>query len=81
MLENRMIIIRSDTVGSIDMRLVSRPTNTCVGIDNYWLIAKGAIGPFPAPLMRFVGTDEGWAHSRYNAAVDAACACYGLSSS
>ena len=71
-----MNIIRSDTVGSVDMRLVSRSTNTCVGIDNYWLLAKGAVEPFPAPLMRFVGTDEGWAHCRYNSAVEEFHAIY-----
>ena len=71
-----MIIIRSDTVGSVDMRLVSRPTNTCVGIDNYWLLADGLPGPISAPLMRFVGTDEGWAHCRYNSAVEEFHAIY-----
>ena len=37
-----MKIVRSDTVGQVDMRLVCRPTNTCVGVNNYhiWVSFK-----------------------------------------
>lgn len=67
-----MKIIRSDIVGSIDLRLVRRPTNTAAGVDNFHLYANGIAGGFPAPIVRFLTTDPVIALQRYRDAVEAA---------
>ena len=63
-----MIIIRSDTVGQVDMRLVSRPTNTCVGVNNFHFYANGS--HFKHPLIRFFGTDSQCAQKFYDRTLD-----------
>lgn len=63
-----MNIVRYDTVGSIQMKLIRRPTNTAVGVDNFHIWAEGKTEGFPAPILRFIGTDEENAHYRYDLA-------------
>lgn len=70
-----MIIVRSDIIGQVDMRLVSRPTNTCAGVDNYFIFARPTEASW-FPTIRFVGTDEGFAHSRYDNALSTAKTIY-----
>lgn len=72
-----MIIVRRDIAGSLAMRLVTRPTNTCAGVDNYFMVVKPTSTEQTwCPLVRFVGTDEGFAHRRYNTALEAAQEIY-----
>jgi hypothetical protein len=67
-----MKIVRSDTVGTIDMRLVCRPTNTAIGVDNWHIYAKGRTDGWPASVVRFLGTDPWEANTRYGDALAAA---------
>lgn len=67
-----MKIIRADTVGTIDMLLIKRPTNTAIGVNNYHIYANGSAGAFPAPVVRFLDTDPLVAQRRYNEALEAA---------
>jgi len=67
-----MIIIRSDTVGQVDMRLVSRPTNTAIGVDNYHFYATSNKGMMKYPIVRFFGTDGEIALDYYDRAVSEA---------
>lgn len=64
-----MNIVRYDQVGTVQIRLVRRPTNTAAGVDNFHFYAEGVPGSFPCSLVRFFGTDEGMAHERYNLAL------------
>ena len=61
-----MKIVRSDKVGTVDMKLIRRPTNTCAWIDNWHLYAAGS---FETPIVRFMGTSETIAIERYTLAV------------
>jgi hypothetical protein len=58
-----MIVVRTDVIGSIVMRLVYRPTNTAVGVDNFSIVVKSP--DLPTPVVRAVGTDALWADNRY----------------
>lgn len=64
-----MIIVRSDTIGQVDMRLVSRQTNTCIGVYNYHFYAVGNKGAFKYPVVRFFGTDSEIAVESYERAL------------
>lgn len=71
-----MKIVRSDTIGTIDMRLIRRPTNTCAGVDNWHLYANGATDEWKAPIVRFLGTNAFEAHLTYDQAKREAQAIY-----
>ena len=67
-----MIVVRSDTVGHVDMRLVSRPTNTCIGVNNFHFYAGSNKGLLDCPVVRFFGTDSEIASDRYQRALNEA---------
>ena len=64
-----MIVVRSDTIGQVDMRLVSRPTNTCIGVNNFHFYAESNKGLLDCPVVRFFGTDSELAIDRYHRAL------------
>lgn len=64
-----MIVVRSDTIGQVDMRLVSRPTNTCIGVNNFHFYAISNKGMLKYPVVRFFGTDSEVAIDCYERAV------------
>jgi len=67
-----MKIVRYDQVGTVEIRLVRRPTNTTVGVDNFTLYAHGfPVSPEPF-VMRHLGTDEECANEAYDRALWAA---------
>ena len=65
-----MNIIRYAQVGTVQMRLVRRPTNTTVGVDNFHFCVEGGRGLLNTPMVRFFGTDKDYALECYNRAVD-----------
>jgi hypothetical protein len=67
-----MKVIRYDQIGFVRIRLLSRPTNTCAGVDNFHIYAECLPGSPEAPVVRFLGTDAFEAHDRYDHAVMAA---------
>ena len=67
-----MRIVRTDVVGTVTIKLLKRPTNTCVGVNNFHLYAEGALEPIPAPVVRFLGTDPWEATCAYQNALEAA---------
>ena len=67
-----MKVVRYDRVGTIQIRLLRRPTNTAVGVDNFHIWAAGLPGSPNPPVVRFLGTDEFVAHDLYDHAVLAA---------
>jgi len=64
-----MKIVRHDHIGTVDVRLVRRPTNTAVGIDN-WHLYVGCGSDMPSSIVRHLGTDPDWAQERYNIHVE-----------
>jgi len=72
-----MVIVRSDTVGKVDLRLVCRPTNTCIGVNNFHFYAAGNTGHFKHPVVRFFGTDSEIAVDWYELALGQARAIEG----
>ncbi len=64
-----MIVVRHDTVGKAELKLLRRPTNTCVGVDNWHFYAASTDGPLSIPIVRFFGTDGQSAEFAYNQAV------------
>lgn len=67
-----MKVIRYDRVGTVQIRLLRRPTNTAAGVDNFHVCANGFPEWTGTPLVRFLGTDPYVAHDRYDRAVLAA---------
>ncbi len=67
-----MIIVRSDTIGQVDMRLVSRPTNTAIGVNNFHFYAVSNKGMLKYPVVRFFGTDSEIAIDCYDRAISEA---------
>lgn len=64
-----MIVVRHDTVGRADLKLLRRPTNTAAGVDNYNFYAAATDGPLTIPVVRFFGTNGAAAEFAYNKAV------------
>ena len=64
-----MIVVRHDTVGRADLKLLRRPTNTAAGVDNYNFYAVATDGALAIPVVRFFGTDGKAAEFHYNNAV------------
>lgn len=67
-----MDIVRYDQVGTVHIRLLRRPTNTTIGVDNFHISADGLPGSSSSLVVRFLGTDPYMAHERYDSAVLAA---------
>ena len=67
-----MNIVRLDAVGAVSLRLVSRPTNTAIGVDNFHFYATGKAGVWKIPQVRFFGTSRVAAERYYDQALNAA---------
>ena len=67
-----MRIVRTDVVGTVTIKLLKRPTNTCVGVNNFHLYAEGVSDTLGAPVVRFLGTDAWEATCTYKTALLAA---------
>ncbi len=64
-----MIVVRHDCVGRADLKLITRPTNTCAGVDNWHFYAASNDGALSIPIIRFFGTDRMAAERCYETAV------------
>lgn len=64
-----MKIVRHDSVGNAELKLIKRPTNTCAWVDNWHFYAASNQGALAVPVVRFFGTDGEMAERAYNEAV------------
>ena len=64
-----MNIVRQDSIGRAELKLVSRPTNTCAGVSNFHFVVASTESLLDAPVVRFFGTDPDVAEDAYNRAV------------